>query len=168
MKISIVVATCTNRVIGSNGTIPWHLPADLKHFKRLTVGHHVLMGRKTYQSIERVLGGPLPDRVNIVVTKSGLNFPDGVKVFPSVSEAVHFAMIAHEEELMVIGGGQIYSWAIAVADTIYLTQIHRRFMGDTYFPPMGVSWRQVAKEAYAADEKNRYPYTFLTYQRNPP
>jgi dihydrofolate reductase len=161
--ISIVVAQARNRVIGKSSDLPWYLPADLKHFKDLTTGHAVIMGRKTHDSIFARLGKPLPNRANIVVTHQEDFAPKGVIVAHSVEEALGLA----EGEVFIIGGAQIYEQALPYVDSIYLTQIEADIDGDTYFPELNsAEWTQTAQEAHVADDKNQFDYTFITLERN--
>lgn len=160
MVISFVVAMARNRVIGRDNRLPWHLPADLRHFKALTWGKPVLMGRRTCASI----GKPLPGRTNIVVSRDpGFRAP-GVTVVRSIDEGL--AAAADAPELMVIGGASLYRALLPKAGRIYLTVIAADFEGDTWFPelPEG-QWREVEREEHAPDEKNPYPYCFLRLER---
>ena len=150
-----------NRVIGVNNTLPWRLPADLKHFRKLTTGHHVIMGRRNYESI----GKPLPDRTNIVITHDPNYRAPGCLVAHSIEEAL--AIANSDPEIFVIGGAEIYRQALNSADRLYLTLIHAHINGDTYFPEFdGSHWQEVERERHEADERNPYPYTFLIYARN--
>lgn len=161
--ISLVVAMSTNRVIGINNTLPWHLPADLKHFKSLTMGHHIIMGRKTYESI----GKPLPGRTSVVITRNSDNKMPGVVVANSLQSAL--AACGNDEEIFVIGGAELYRQAIDVADRIYLTQIDAFISGDTYFAELDPAvWQETARDSHAPDGKNIYPYHFVTYCRKKP
>jgi len=160
MKISIVVAMAANRVIGRDNQLPWHLPADLKHFKQLTLGKPVVMGRKTYASI----GRPLPERTNIVVTRDHDYGAPGCVVVHSLDEAL--AAAGDCAEVMVIGGAGIYRQVLPRTDTLYLTRVHAEFEGDTLFPELDATqWREVARTDCAADEKNPWPYSFLKLER---
>lgn len=163
MKISIVVAMTRERVIGCQGKIPWRLPADLIHFRQLTVDHPVIMGHLTYQSIKERLKKPLPERKNIVLSRQTKNLP-GCTVVPSWPEAVQAAGSA--PEVFVIGGAQIYQLALPAADYIYQTLILKRFSGDVLFPPLEQSqWRLTGYRYCSQDDINPYPYVFLTYNR---
>lgn len=160
MIVSLVAAMAANRVIGRGGGLPWRLPRDLQHFKRLTVDHTVIMGRKTFEEIKR----PLANRRNVVVTRSPDFRPRGVTVVPSLEEAL--ALGATEDEVFVVGGGEIYRLALPRADRIYLTVVHAVVEGDTYFPEFeGSAWVVESEEHHPADEKNPYPMTFRTYSR---
>jgi dihydrofolate reductase len=149
-----------NRVIGDNNTLPWHLPADLKHFKALTMGHHIVMGRKTYESI----GKPLPGRTSVVVTRNARYAQPGVVMAHSLETAI--SACGNDEEIFVIGGAEIYRQAIAFADRIYLTEIDADISGDAYFTEFDDKlWQETSRESHAPDEKNAYPYHFVVYDR---
>jgi dihydrofolate reductase len=165
VKISVVAATGENRVIGSKGKIPWRLPADLKRFKELTMGHPVLMGRKTFESI----GKPLPGRINIVITSDPRYKAEGcivVHSFPDALRAAENKLAGDSSEVFVIGGAQVYATALPRAQTIYLTKVHGAFKGDAFFPEFSESeWHLVRSEPHEKDEKNPFAYDFLTYER---
>jgi dihydrofolate reductase len=150
-----------NRVIGKDGGLPWRLPDDLKHFKRLTIDHTVIMGRKTFDEIRH----PLANRRNVVISRNPAFRPAGVTVVPSLEEAL--ALGATEREVYVIGGGEIYRQALPFADRIYLTVVHAEIEGDTWFPPFERSdgWMLESEERHPADERHAYPFTFRTYRR---
>ncbi len=159
-KISLIVAMAENRVIGRGNTLPWHLPADLKHFKRLTTGHTIIMGRKTFQSV----GKPLPQRRNIVVTRNEEFRAQGVEVAHSLQAALDMA--AAEPEVFVIGGQRLYEAALPVAHRIYLTLIHARIEGDAYFPQVDASrWELTGEQTHPADEKHAHAMSFRVYER---
>ncbi len=160
--VSIIVAAAANGVIGRDGGLPWRLPADLRHFKRTTMGHHLVVGRRTWEEV----GRPLPGRTMVVVTRDpALGIP-GVVVVSSLQEAVAVAVGAGDDEVFVAGGGEIYRQAMAVAHRVYLTRIHADIEGDTTFPELdGEAWRLVSREDHEADEGNPYPYSFLVYER---
>lgn len=158
-RLSLIVAMAQNRVIGANGALPWHLPSDLKRFKALTMGHHILMGRKTFESIGRVL----PGRTNVVITRNpGWNAP-GVAVVHSLDEAI--ARAGNDPEIFVIGGEAVFRDALPIADRIYLTEISRDFKGDVHFPvlPPG-QWKERASESLA-DPASGLEYRNLTLER---
>lgn len=159
-KLSIVVAISANNAIGKNNQLLWHLPADLKHFKEITSGHPIIMGRKTYDSI----GRPLPNRRNIVITRqSGLTIPN-VEVVLSLEEAI--SICKAENEVFVIGGAEIYKQALAYTNTIYLTTVHQSYEADVFFPELKENeWIETTKEYHEADEKNNIAYTFSTLER---
>lgn len=148
-----------NRVIGNRGGMPWHLPADLKHFKAVTSGHPIVMGRRTYESI----GRPLPNRLNIVVSRSAPSVPVGVLVAASLNEAID---MADADRVMVIGGGQIYHEALKIADRMELTLIDAEVDGDTRFPAWAArEWRLAAMVARPADADNPSNLVFATFER---
>lgn len=160
MRISLIAAMGEGRVIGIENRLPWHLPADLQHFRRLTLGKPILMGRKTFESI----GKPLPGRVNIVVSQDRGFHPEGVIVARSIDEALDAAGDA--EELMVIGGASFYEQLLPRAQRLYLTEIHQRFAGDAFFPALNeATWLETAREEHAADERNPYAYGFVVLER---
>ena len=159
--LSMIVAMAHNRIIGADNDMPWHLPADLQHFKRTTMGKPVVMGRKTYESI----GKALPGRHNIVITTNSEYTLDDASVVYSVEEAL--ALCAQEEEVMIIGGGSIYALLIEHTDTLHLTFIDKDVAGDTQFPDWNEygQWQEVSREAHHADDKNPHDYKFVTLQR---
>jgi dihydrofolate reductase len=162
MTVSIIAAIGTNNVIGRDNQLPWHMPADLKRFKKLTTGHHLLMGRKTYESV-----GALPGRISVVITRSPDYAPAGVAVARSLDEAIAKAESAGDAEIFVGGGQEIFRQALHRADRMYLTRVHAEPEGDTFFPEFDDvnEWHLTDAEHYEADERNPYPYSFLTYQR---
>ncbi|HSM29272.1 MAG TPA: type 3 dihydrofolate reductase [Woeseiaceae bacterium] len=162
MRISLVVAASKNNVIGRDRGLPWHLPDDLRHFKRLTVGKPVIMGRRTFESI----GRPLPDRRNIVMTRDANYAADGCDVVTSVEEALDAAQGAGE--VMVIGGGQVYRDFLPHADRVYLTRVQADVEGDTYFRDIDrIRWRLVSSEHHDADEKHAYAFDLMEFERQP-
>lgn len=155
-------AASENNVIGRDNALPWHLPADLAFFKRVTMGKPILMGRRTFQSI----GRPLPGRRNLVLSRSGFSAP-GVETVSSLDEAL--ALVAGEPELANIGGAEIFRLALPRTGRIYLTRVHGTFEGDTWLPPLPAEdWREVAREERAADEKNPCAMSFITLERVAP
>lgn len=157
--VSIIVAVAENGVIGDRNTLLWHISEDLKHFKVLTTGHPVVMGRKTFES----LGRPLPGRTNVVVTRRRIEIP-GCRTVHSLGEAL--ALFPDGEEVFVIGGAQIYAQALPLADRFYLTRIGRAYEGDTRFPVWDErQWRLVACEAFERGAEYSYPFVFETYER---
>lgn len=161
MKISIIVAADENFGIGKNNHLLCHLSADLKYFKQITNGHHILMGRKTFQSI----GKPLPNRINLVISKSNIYF-EGCQVFNTIEAGISFSKQKGEQEIFIIGGDSIYKQSIHLADTIYLTRIHHLFDADAFFPALLTSeWKLISQTHRAADEKNSYSFTLETYAR---
>ena len=166
MKVSLIVAVSENGVIGKDNDLIWHLPKDMKFFKDTTLGHHVIMGRKNFESIPHKYR-PLPNRTNIVITRQSDYKAEGCKIVNSVKEALEFAKTNGDNEAFIIGGGQIYKLAIdaGVVDKIYLTKIHHSFDGDTFFPKLGNNWKEVGRIDYKADEKHANDYSFLTFQK---
>jgi len=161
MIVSIIAALSANNVIGRNNGLPWHLSADLKRFKSLTLGHHLLIGRKTFESLDR----PLPGRTIVVITRDRSFAADGVLAAPSVERAIELARL--DPEVFIGGGAQIFEQTIHRADRMYLTRIHAEIDGDAFFPEFDdvTEWILVDVEHHEADEKNDYPYSFLTYER---
>jgi dihydrofolate reductase len=158
--VSLVAAMSEKRVIGKNGQLPWHLPKDLQHFKKLTVDRTVIMGRKTFDEIKR----PLDNRRNVVITRNPGFQPHGVTIVPSLDEAL--ALGATETEVFVIGGGEIFRLALPRADRLYLTVIHARIEGDTWFPAFdSAAWVLEEEERHEADDKHAYAFSFRRYQR---
>lgn len=159
MIISMIAAMAQDRVIGKDNQMPWHLPADFAWFKRCTMGKPVVMGRKTYQSI----GRPLPGRTNIVISRDSSLSIEGVTVVASIEQAL--AAAGNVEEVMIIGGGSIYQHCLVQADKLYLTFIDAKVEGDTQFPDWGDAYQETYREAYAADEKNRYDMQFVVLEK---
>jgi dihydrofolate reductase len=158
MTVSIVVAISENHVIGKDNKLLWHMPNDLKHFKEITTGHTVIMGRKTYESV----GKPLPKRRNIIITRQAITI-EGCEVVNSIEAAL--ALCAGEQEVFIVGGAEIYKQAMRLTDRIYLTIIHKEFEGDSFFPEINnEEWKSVAREDHQPDEKNPLPYSFITYE----
>jgi dihydrofolate reductase len=147
--------------IGNRNQLLCHLPADLKYFKAVTTGHHIVMGRKTFESI----GKPLPNRPNIVISTNPDLKIEGCIVVNSLDEAVSLAKAAGETELMITGGGVIFNQSMAIADRIYLTRIFHTFEADTWFPEMGPEWVLTKDDKHEADEKNAYPFSFQVYEK---
>lgn len=159
-ELFLVAAVSANGVIGANGTMPWHLPADLKRFKALTIGHPMVMGRKTFDS----LPGLLPGRRHIVITRDRDWQAEGAEVAHSLDEAVELADAA---EVAVIGGGEIYALALPRAARVELTEIKAEFAGDTHMPPLGPGWRETVREDHPA-EAGRPAFAFVTLTRSSP
>ena len=158
-RISIIVAYAANRVIGKNGGMPWHLSEDLKRFRQITMGHHIVMGRKTWESIGRVLPGR---KLIIISRKSGYDVA-GAKVVDSLDAAISAAR--GDSEIFIIGGGEIYALVLPIADRILATEIDRKYEGDTYFPELDKEiWRETAREL-PRDDADRFGYSFVTYER---
>lgn len=160
MKISLIVAMAENRVIGIKGQMPWHLSADLKKFKQITLGHPILMGRKTYESI----GKPLPGRRNIVISRNPDYKIAGCEVFSDIQTAL--AGCGESEEIFIIGGAAFYEAMLPKADFLYLTEIHQTFDGDTYFPEINAQeWREIERLDIHDDSSVDFSYSFLKLQR---
>lgn len=158
MVIALVVAVAHNGVIGGNNQLLWHLPADLKHFKQITTGHVVIMGRKTHESIGRAL----PNRQNVVISRQAGYQAEGCVVVGSLDEALQ--TLAPDATAYVIGGGQIYQQALPIAHKIYLTEVKHTVEGDTFFPALSPDeWREISRISHSADEKNPYAYDFVEY-----
>ena len=163
MIISAIAAMDKNRVIGKDNAIPWYLPADLRFFKRTTLGHHILMGRKNYQS----LGKPLPKRTNVVITRNPYFISSGCIVTHSIEEALQVAHNNGEEEAFIIGGGEIYAQAMPITQRLYLSEIDAEFEGDVFFPEFDLTeWSLTSEEFNPPDLKNKYPFTVRIYERN--
>ena len=159
MTISLVAAMGRNRVIGNKGKLPWHMPADLKYFRDKTKGKPVIMGRKTFDS----MGKLLPNRTNIILTRDRHYKADGCIVADSADEALKSA--GNAGEIMVIGGQKIFEQFMPIADRIYLTIIYADFEGDAYFPKYGKEWKEASRERHNADEKNPYNYDFIVLEK---
>ena len=160
MMISIVVAIAENHAIGKDNQLLWRLPKDLKHFKAITSGHTIIMGRKTFDS----MGKPLPNRRNIVISRNEVLELPGAELVSSLEAAL--ALCQTEEEVFIIGGGEIYKQAIALTDRIYLTVVHHSFEADAFFPEIDRStWIEKEAEKHAPDEQHQYAYTFSTLER---
>tara|TARA_B110000014_G_scaffold258548_1_gene244833 strand:+ start:797 stop:1300 length:504 start_codon:yes stop_codon:yes gene_type:complete len=167
MKISLIVAVAENGVIGKDNDLIWHLPKDMQFFKEITIGHHVIMGRKNFESIPHKYR-PLPNRTNIIITRQSEYKAEECIVVNSVETALKIAKNNGDIEPFIIGGGQIYRIAIEknLVDKIYLTKIHHSFKGDTFFPELSSDWRETNKIENKADDKHKYNYDFITLERN--
>ena len=159
--LSIIVAMAKNRTIGVNNTLPWRCPEDLKHFKALTMGHHLIMGRKTFDSI----GKSLPGRITVVVSRDhSLKLP-GCTVVNSLPAAI--AACAHDAEVFVVGGADIYTQTMDLADTLYITKIQKDVMGDAAFPEFDKSeWQEASRERHLQETPESLEYHFVEYRRN--
>lgn len=159
--ISFIVAMDSQRVIGKENQLPWHLPADLKFFKKVTMGHPIVMGRKTHESI----GKPLPGRENVIVTRNKDYASDGCIVLHTIEELLQYVE-EKKEEVFVIGGAELFTVMFPYADRLYLTQIEHEFEGDVYFPEFHKDeWIRISHEKGIKDEKNPYDYFFNVYER---
>ena len=160
MTVSIVVAISENHVIGKDNKLLWHLPKDLKHFKDITMGHTVIMGRKTYDSV----GRPLPKRRNIIITRQAITI-EGCEIVSSIEAAL--GLCKDENEVFIVGGAEIYKQVLHQTDRIYLTVVHQIFEGDSYFPAIDKHiWKEVLREDFEPDEKNNLPFSFITLNRS--
>lgn len=169
MRKALIVAMSRNRVIGNNNKLPWYLPGDLRYFKQATMGKPILMGRRTWDSI----GRPLPGRLNVVITRDeSWPVPAGVVREHSLQQALiraeAHAELEDGEEVMVIGGGQIYQEALPLVDRMYVTLVHDEVDGDAFFPEVDWNdWEELGREDFRAADNNPYDYSFVVYQRKP-
>jgi dihydrofolate reductase len=166
MIIALIAAVASNGVVGRNNQLPWHLPQDLRYFKRTTLGKPVVMGRRTWDSI----GRPLPGRTNIVISRQSSLEIEGALVVPDLASALtRAAAVAAGEacdELMVIGGAEIYAQALPLADRLYLTEVHAEVEGDAWFPAWNRDqWQELSRERHSACSSNPFDYSFVVYQR---
>ncbi|MEE9309468.1 MAG: type 3 dihydrofolate reductase [Cocleimonas sp.] len=162
IKLSMIAAMGKNRVIGKDNDMPWHLPADLQHFKKTTLGSPIIMGRKTYDSI----GRPLPGRLNIILSRNTKLEIEGCSVVNSLDKALDLARQTDATEIFITGGAHLYDTFLEEADRLYITLIDEEFEGDTYFPDYTqLNWKEVAKEDHTADDKNPHAYSFVTLDR---
>ncbi len=167
MIVSAIAAVAENGVIGRNGDLPWHLPDDLKYFQHITKGHHVITGRKNYESIPPKYR-PLRNRVNIVVSRNASYEAPGALVVDSLATGLAIAQRANEKEAFIIGGGQIYREALTMrlVDRLYLTIVHSAVEGDTHFPPLDPGeWREVDRTHHEADERHAFAFSFVVMDR---
>lgn len=162
MILSIIVAIGKNNEIGGGNDLLWHLPADLKHFKEITTGHSIIMGRKTFESLPK---GPLPNRRNIVISRNPDLKIEGAEVYSSLDHAL--LKVMDEEEVFIIGGAQIYRHAFPDADKLYLTEVYAEFpQADVFFPTIDYSqWQEISRDTFPVDEKNTYAYSFIELAR---
>lgn len=159
--IILIAATSENNALGKNNDLIWHLPDDFKRFKTLTTAHHIIMGRKTFESFPK----PLPNRTHIIITRQKNYHLEGCLIADSLEKAL--TMAPKNEDVYVIGGGEIYKQAMAVADKIELTRVHHHFDADTYFPEIDEKeWQLVDEEYHSKDEKHEFDFTFQTFIRN--
>ena len=159
MRISLIAAMARNHVIGKDNQMPWHVPADLQHFKKITMGKPVIMGRKTFESI----GRPLPGRQNIIISRDTAYLADGVDVVSSPAEAL--SLVGDAKEVMIIGGGQIYQHFLPMATDLYLTLIDAESEGDAWFPEIPGEFTQICSSSFAKDQKNQYGGEFTHWQK---
>lgn len=161
MSIAIIAALGNQRVIGYQNQLPWHLPADFKHLKLITMGKPIIMGRKTYESI----GKPLPGRTNVIVTRNTNYQVAGCVIVNSLAQALQATQA--EPEVIIFGGTEIFKQALPLAQRLYLTWVHADFVGDTFFPAWNEhEWCEIERQDFKADEKNSYDYSFVTLDRN--
>src|SRR5882757_1286682 len=165
MTISLIAALAQNGVIGKANDLPWHLPDDMKYFMLTTKGHHVIMGRKNYESLPEKFR-PLPNRISIVVTRQKGYQAPGCSVVHQLEEGVKIAETHGEQELFIIGGSEIYKLGMPLADKLYLTEIHASIDGDTVFPfyPKE-SWREVSRQPHVADDRHEFAFDFVIYKK---
>ncbi len=168
MIVSAIAAVSENQVIGRDGDLPWHLPDDMKFFQRTTMGHHVITGRKNWETIP-LKYRPLKGRTNIVVTRSANYEARGALVAGSLEEALDLARNGGDEEAFLIGGGQIYREALGndLVDRVYLTRVHAQIQGDTTFPNLDGAWHEVWRQEHPADERHAHAFTFLRLEKKP-
>ena len=160
MKISIIVAIAENGVIGNNNQLIWHIPGDLKRFKALTMGHHIVMGRKTWESI----GRPLPGRKSIVVSRNTSYRVEGAEVVHSLNDAIKTA--SGDDEIFIIGGGELYRQALPIANRLYLTKVHKSFKGDVSFPEINMAeWTEMHSEKGKPTDTDGLEYTYVNLER---
>ena len=166
MKVSLIVAVSENGVIGKDNDLIWHLPNDMRFFKETTMGHHVIMGRRNFESIPHKYS-PLPNRTNVIITRQTDYKAEGCVVVNSVKAALEIAKQNGDTEPFIIGGGQIYKLALEanLIDKIYLTKIHHTYEGDTFFTELGNKWVEVARINCKADGKHAHDYSFLTFEK---
>lgn len=159
--LTIIAAVANNGALGKDNDLIWHLPADLRRFKKITLGHYLIMGRKTFES----LPGALPKRTTIVISRNKDFKPEGCLVTQSLEEAIELAK-KHDEHPYILGGGEIYRQALPYADFLDLTHVHHDFEADTFFPEIDPDqWEEIGREDHPADEKHRYPFSFVQYKR---
>lgn len=165
MIISLIAALSKNRVIGKNNDLPWHLPDDMKYFMQTTKSHHVIMGRKNYESIPEKFR-PLPNRTNIVVTRQQNFSAPNCVVVNSIEAALDIAFKNNEHEVFIIGGSEIYNQGLSSANKLYLTEIDADIEGDTYFPNFNISeWQELSRIHHSIDERHKYAFDFVVYEK---
>tara|TARA_B100001758_G_C18411194_1_gene615839 strand:+ start:3300 stop:3806 length:507 start_codon:yes stop_codon:yes gene_type:complete len=166
MKASLIVAVSRNGVIGKNNNLIWHLPKDMIFFKEMTIGHHVIMGRKNFESIPHKYS-PLPNRINIVISRQSNYIADGCIIVNSIEEALLITKNSNDKEPFIIGGGEIYKIALEknLINKIYLTRIMHDFEGDTFFPELGPEWQEINRICNKKDSEHKYNYDFITFKK---
>ncbi len=158
--ITMIAAAAENNALGKDNDLVWHLPDDFKRFKRLTSGHHIIMGRKTFESFPKLL----PDRTHVIITRKDNYDPEGALVVNSLEEAIRVSKL--DEQPFIIGGGEIYKMGIETAERIELTRVHGEFDADTFFPEIDEeNWKLIDEKFHEKDEKHKYSFTYLTYER---
>ncbi|MEC9209335.1 MAG: dihydrofolate reductase [Bacteroidota bacterium] len=167
MKVALIVAVSENGVIGKDNDLIWNLPNDMRFFKETTMGHHVIMGRKNFESIPHKYS-PLPNRTNVVITRQANYIAEGCATVNSVENALEVARENGDKEPFIIGGGQVYKIALEanLVDKIYLTKVHHSFDGDTFFSELESEWKEVGRIDHKADDNHAYDYSFLTFEKN--
>ncbi len=166
MTVSMIAAMGSNRVIGKDNDIPWHLPDDFQYFKETTNGHAVIMGRKNWESLPKNFR-PLPNRINVVITRQQDYKAKGAELVPSLKNALKLAEEkTDQEEIFIIGGGEIYRQALEIADCIYLTEINQEFDGDVTFPSFDTEiWKEKSRIHHPSDNKHKHSFDFVTYRK---
>ncbi|MCZ8022677.1 MAG: dihydrofolate reductase [Cyclobacteriaceae bacterium] len=165
MELSLIAALSKNNVIGKNNDLPWHLPNDMKYFMQTTKGHCVLMGRKNYESLPEKFR-PLPNRTNILVTRQANFHAPGCEVFNTIEKGIAYAKDIGETELFIIGGAEIYSATLPLADTLYLTEINAVIDGDTFFPKVDkTKWKETSRQVNNRDDKHKFDFDFVVYEK---
>ncbi|AUC21025.1 diacylglycerol kinase [Polaribacter sejongensis] len=160
--ITIIAAIAKNNALGKDNDLIWHLPADLKRFKKVTTGHHILMGRNTFESI----GKPLPNRTTIIITRNQNYFKEGCLIANSIEEAI--GMVENKDDIFIIGGAQIYKESMqkGLVDRLDITQVHHEFEADVFFPEIDLKiWKETNREDFIADEKNKFDFSFVSFQK---
>ena len=160
--VTIIAAIANNNALGKDNDLIWHLPADLKRFKKVTSGHHILMGRNTFESI----GKPLPNRTTVIITRNKNYTQDGCIVVDSIEKAIEVAK--NDKHIFIIGGAQIYKQVIEknLADQLDITKVHHAFDADVFFPEIDANiWEETSREDFSSDEKNKYDYSFISYKK---
>jgi dihydrofolate reductase len=166
MKVSMIAAMSQNRVIGINNDLPWYLPDDFRFFQQTTTGHHIIMGRKNFESLPPKFK-PLPDRHNLVLTRNKDFSAKGTIVFHELTDAIDYASVHDENELFIIGGGEIYELGLEFADRIYLTEIQAHIEGHTYFPTFDkTKFVETKRSHHAIDSKHIFAFDFVIYDKN--
>jgi dihydrofolate reductase len=162
MKLSLIVAVAENGGIGIDNKLLWHLPEDLKFFKKTTSGHTIIMGRKSYESI----GRPLPNRTNIVITRNANYSANGCIIFHSLDKALNFAKENKETEAFIIGGGELYKQSLLLVDTMYITEVKTKLDADTFFPAFDKNeWKCVSRIPFIKDEKHPFDFEICKYEK---